>query len=261
MKKFALIGEKLSHSYSAIIHRRFFELAGLDCEYDLIEIEKENFEKDFLNISQNYSGINVTIPYKKTVIDRLDRMDDISRKIGAVNTVTFSNGEISGTNTDYYGLKLTLLKNNIDLKGKRAVILGTGGASEAVCALCKDEGASDITFVSRKTFENSKYKTITYEDKISGDVLFNATPVGMYPKTDFSPIEPENTDFNCVVDLIYNPSKTLLMKKAEKCGMKAVNGLYMLVSQALYSQSVWQNTPFDENFAEIIYSEMKKCFE
>lgn len=261
MKKFALIGEKLGHSYSAIIHRRFFELAGLDCSYDLAEIPLGGFESRFLQLAEAYSGINVTIPYKQTVTAYLDGESDISRKIGAVNTVSFSDGKAIGDNTDYYGLKMTLDKNSISLKGKRAVILGTGGASKAVCALCEDGGASDITFVSRSADKNMNHRVIDYSSEIKGDILFNTTPSGMYPNMDSSPLDEVDCGFEFLMDLIYNPSETLLMKKAKASGVKAVNGLYMLVSQALFSQSIWQGIPFDAKAADTIYTELSKKFE
>lgn len=261
MKKFALIGEKLGHSYSAIIHRRFFELAGLDCSYDLAEIPLGGFESRFLHLAEAYSGINVTIPYKQTVTAYLDGESDISRKIGAVNTVSFSDGKAIGDNTDYYGLKMALDKNSISLKGKRAVILGTGGASKAVCALCEDGGASDITFVSRSADKTMKHRVVDYSAEIKGDILFNTTPSGMYPNMDSSPLDEVDCGFEFLMDLIYNPSETLLMKKAKASGVKAVNGLYMLVSQALFSQSIWQGIPFDAKAADTIYTELSKKFE
>ena len=260
MKKFALIGEKLGHSYSKIIHERYFELSGKkEYTYDLIEIPKEELEKEFLRISKEYDGINVTIPYKLDVIKNLDSISPEAEKIGAVNTIVFKNGKAFGYNTDYFGFKYLLETNHIEIKDKDVVILGTGGASKAALAVCEDMGASEVSFVTTKSVPCGNYKTLNYNDKIKGDVLVNCTPVGMYPKTDVSPLNELDLSFNAVVDMIYNPSVTKLMQQGILNGIKSVNGLYMLVAQAVKAQVVWNSEDFDKYITDKIYSELK-CF-
>lgn len=262
MKKFALIGEKLGHSYSKIIHERYFELSNKkEYTYDLIEIPKEDLEKEFLRISKEYDGINVTIPYKLDVIKYLDNISPEAEKIGAVNTIVFKNGKAFGYNSDYYGFKHLLETNDIEIENKNVVILGTGGASKAALAVCEDMGTSSVTFVTTKKTSLDNYKTLSYDDKIMGDVLINCTPVGMYPKTDVSPLKELDLSFSAVVDMIYNPSVTKLMEQGISNGIKSVNGLYMLVAQAVKAQAIWNNEDFDKCAAEKIYSELKMTFE
>ena len=255
MAKYALIGEKLGHSYSGIIHNRFFELRGLDDTYDLIEIPKGSLKEEIDRISRSYDGINVTIPYKIDVMPLIGFVSHEAESIGAVNTIRF--GDVSqGHNTDYFGLKASLDVNDITVAGKRVVILGTGGVSKAALAVCRDMGAEDITFVSTSKPSLGDYRVITYEDNIDGDVLINCTPVGMYPTTDASPLCTIGSSFGAVVDTIYNPPVTKLMHMAESAGIKTVSGLYMLVAQAIYAQAIWRGEDVDKDIITTIYEEM-----
>ena len=262
MKKLALIGEKLGHSYSKIIHERYFELSDKkDYTYDLIEISKDSLGDEIARISKDYDGINVTIPYKLDVMKYLSYISPEAQKIGAVNTVKFTSEGASGYNTDYFGLKYAVETNGIEVKGKDVVILGTGGASKAALAVSDSLGAASITFVTIEPEPVPGYRTIGYDDKIEGDVLINCTPVGMYPKTGVSPLKEFNPRFKAVVDMIYNPSVTELMKQGLSNGAKTINGLYMLVAQALKSESIWNDEPFDSSITDKIYSELKLSFE
>lgn len=261
MKKLGLIGEKLGHSYSKIIHERFFELSGKkDYTYDLIEIPMGDLPKRIKSIAVEYDGINVTIPYKLDVMEFLSFISPEAKKIGAVNTVKFTPHGARGYNSDYFGFKSTLENAHIEISGKSVVILGTGGASRAALAVCEDMGAKIITFVTsgRKVVEG--YTTLTYADRIKGDVLINCTPVGMYPKTGVSPIENLDTGFGAVVDMIYNPTVTELMKKGEEIGAKTVNGLNMLVAQAIYSEGIWNDEEVDGKIVKTIFDELKEKF-
>jgi len=261
MKKLGLIGEKLGHSYSKIIHERFFELAGKkDYSYDLIEIPMGDLPKEFKRIAGEYDGINVTIPYKLDVMEQLAFVSEEAKKIGAVNTVKFTPGGAYGYNSDYFGFKSTLENNAIEIMDKSVVILGTGGASKAALAVCEDMGAKEITFVTSGSKTVEGYKTLTYADHIKGDVLINCTPVGMYPKTGVSPIENLDTGFNAVVDMIYNPTVTELMKKGGRIGAKTVNGLNMLVAQGIYSESIWNGEAVDDEIVQTIFNELKEKF-
>lgn len=261
MKKLGLIGEKLGHSYSKIIHDRFFELTEKDgYSYDLIEIPKGELSREMVRISKEYDGINVTIPYKLDVMEFLSYISPEAEKIGAVNTIKFTPQGAMGYNSDYFGFKSTLENAEIEICGKDVVILGTGGASKAALAVCVDMGASSVTFVTSGSKTVAGFRTITYADEIKGDVLINCTPVGMYPKTGVSPVENLDPGFCAVVDMIYNPTVTELMKKGEKIGAKTVNGLNMLVAQAMYSEGIWNNEEVAPRTVKTIFNELKEKF-
>ena len=261
MKKLGLIGEKLGHSYSKIIHERYFEIAKKDgYTYDLIEIPKGELFEKMKDIAKEYDGINVTIPYKLDVMEFLNYISPEAQKIGAVNTVKFTSEGAYGYNSDYFGLKSTFRDNGIEIAGKEVVILGTGGASKAALAVCDDMCAKSITFVTSGSKTVDGYKTIDYTKPIEGDVLINCTPVGMYPKAGVSPIDNLYEGFGAVVDMIYNPSETELMKQGRSIGAITVNGLNMLVSQAIYSQAIWNEEEVDTQAVKTILEEMKKEF-
>ncbi|MBR3686726.1 MAG: hypothetical protein IKL66_04500 [Clostridia bacterium] len=220
-----LIGEKLSHSFSPQIHG---ELA--DYSYELFEMSESEVE-GFLE-SDRYDCINVTIPYKKTVIPYLDEISDEAKRIGSVNTVVKTeNGKKCGYNTDYYGFKYAVDQSGIEIKDKNVLILGTGGASLTAKTVSEDLGAKKITFVSRSGEIN--YQNV-YEKCPDTDVVINCTPVGMYPKSNGeSPVTLEKFK-RCqgVLDMIFNPAKTKLLLDAERLGIPFANGLSMLVAQA-----------------------------
>ena len=257
--KYALIGEKLGHSFSKIIHDKYFKYKGIDSAYDLIEIPKDELEDRVMSMKdEGYGGYNVTIPYKIDVMNMCDEVFDEAQKIGSVNTVSLKNGKMLGYNTDYHGLRLSILQSGVAIAGKKIVVLGTGGASKAVTALCEDMGCSDITLVSRKAGSDLGYRCVSYSDCVTGDVIINTTPVGMYPNTDSTPFDDFDR-FETAIDLIYNPDETLFLKHAKTSGLTTVNGLYMLVSQALYAQSIWQGTDTDTELIDKIYNEMRGC--
>ncbi len=242
--KFCLIGEKLSHSYSKEIHN----LCGLD--YSLKEIVRCGVQ-DFVQNS-SYQGFNVTIPYKKDVVPFLDEVSKEVIEMGAVNTVLNKNGKLYGFNTDVAGIEYTLKRKGVNLGGKRVLILGTGGASKAVEYVCKKQGANCF-FVSR----NGEVNYQNCYDIKEVNVIVNATPVGMYPLVDQTPIDLSEFDsLQFVFDLIYNPQKTLLIKQAEKLNIVSSNGLPMLVEQALCAQDIWLSKTHTESETEAIISKI-----
>lgn len=256
--RYALIGEKLEHSLSKKLHTYFFDIIGENSTYDLIEIKKEEFDDEFKRVlNDGYNGINVTIPYKIVVAKHLKHIDDAALKIGAINTIT---SEKTGYNTDFYGLLATYERFGVNIKNKDVVILGTGGASKAVEATCEYLSAKSITYVSRNTSKSEKYKVVGYDSKLSGDVLINATPVGMYPNLNASPTD-DISPFSDVVDLIYNPSKTMLLKNAGIQSKNTVNGLYMLVAQGVHSQGLWHNKVYDKSITDKIYGRLREEYE
>ncbi|MEF9968549.1 MAG: shikimate dehydrogenase, partial [Longicatena sp.] len=204
-----LIGYPLGHSYSKLIHEQL-----ADYTFEINELAPENFdqfmkEKDFISI-------NVTIPYKQEVIPYLDSLDEKAKKIGAVNTIENKDGKLIGYNTDYYGFWWMLTNNNIHIKNKKVAILGNGGATQACKVVIHDMDAKECLIISRTESDT----TITYEELFKNhydvEVLINATPVGMQPKHDDSPIDLSKLkNLESVVDIIYNPGKTKLVLQAE----------------------------------------------
>ncbi len=219
--KCGLLGKKLAHSYSPEIHA----LLG-DYEYALYE-KTEAELPDFL-VNGDWEGLNVTIPYKKTVLSFCGELSEAARRTGSVNTLVRRGGRIFGDNTDASGFRTLAETSGLSFGGRKALVLGSGGASAAVCAALEDMGAIPVV-VSRRGEDN--YGNL--ERHADASFIVNATPVGMYPDNGASPLEPSCfPDCEGVFDVIYNPARTALMLRAEALGIPAFNGLPMLVAQA-----------------------------
>ncbi len=244
--KYCLIGEKLGHSYSEIIHKA----RGLD--YELRPIPRDKV-KDFC-LSGEYDGFNVTIPYKKEVIPYLDAVSSIAQRAGAVNTVTYRDGKLYGDNTDVDGMKYMLSRKGVSLKGKHILILGSGGTSNTARALAEREGASKVTVVSRTGEVNySNVKELAREI----EVIINATPVGMYPNSGQTPINLDGFDsLEGVFDCIYNPFETELIHEAKKKGLITSHGLSMLIEQALLAEDIWLESSHTREESEELIAEI-----
>ena len=248
-KRCGLIGEKLGHSFSPAIHGKL-----ADYEYKLYELSPEQLGP-FLE-KKEYDGLNVTIPYKKTVIPYCDELTDAARSIGSVNTIVKRpDGTLLGHNTDYDGFMWLLKNAGAQVKGKKAVVLGTGGASVTVQAALRDLGASPVVVVSRSGEDN--YENISRH--ADAKILVNATPVGMYPKTGVSPVDLDTfTALEGVFDVVYNPAKTQLLLEAEKRGIPCANGLGMLVAQAKAACERFTGKPIDDEKVYTIKAEMER---
>lgn len=265
MKKFGLIGEKLPHSFSKILHDTAFDVLNLNYEYELYEIDVNTAKniKDFI-LKNELDGINVTIPYKRTVMDNLDFISEEAEKIGAVNTIKNVNGKLYGYNTDYYGFMYEIKANNVEINNSRVVILGSGGASKAVISCVKDMGANKVYLVSRNKLDkkaDNSVNLIDYEDlkEIKGDVIINTTPVGMYPNIDASPVgEDIIENFNYVVDVVYNPLKTKFMQIGEGLNKKICGGIEMLIMQGLKSEEIWNDFNISKSDIDKIITKLKK---
>lgn len=259
---YGLLGEKLGHSLSPSIHKMIFEELNLDASYHLFEVEKTDLKDAMHRFKESgIKGMNVTIPYKICVMQYLDEISPEAAKISAVNTVFFEGDKLKGFNTDYYGFGMLLKKNQIETMNKSAVILGSGGSAKAVFQYLKDNGVKDITMVSRGS-SNTKNEfggcnTVSYEELKhldSKDIIINCTPKGMYPNIGASPVEKDIIKkFKVAVDLIYNPGETVFLRYARENGIKAVNGLYMLVGQAVKSQEIWNNIKIKDSVVENIF--------
>lgn len=220
--KCGLLGRKLGHSYSPQIHG----LLG-DYSYALFEKEPEQLASFLKN--GDFTGINVTIPYKKDVLPYLDELSPAARKIGSVNTIVRrADGSLFGHNSDYFGFVSLVKHSGIAVDGKKVLVLGSGGTSNMVVTALKDLGAAPVV-ISRSGLNN--YENLHLHADAS--VIVNATPVGMYPNTGVSPIDLRRFPaLTGVLDVIYNPAKTQLLLDAEKLGIPHENGLWMLVAQA-----------------------------
>ncbi len=231
MKPFGLLGRKLSHSISPEIH-------NLLCDYEYIFFEKEPDELDEFFEKREFSGLNVTIPYKKDVIKYCAELSETAKKIGSVNTITVrDDGSLYGDNSDYFGFSYMIEKSGIDVKNKTAMVLGTGGASLTVNAVLVDLGVKEIISVSRNGEVN--YSNVYSFDP---DIIVNTTPVGMYPNNGERLIDLSRfTHLSGCLDLIYNPALTPFLYDAKKLGVPYANGLTMLVAQAKMSAEKFIN--------------------
>lgn len=239
--KACLIGKTLKHSFSKSIH----ESLGLD--YDLVELSEDELERFVMQ--KEYDCYNVTIPYKEKVIPYLDRLDDTAKEVGSVNTVRNIDGALVGYNTDIDGMKYMFESSGVCLKDKNVVILGTGGTSKTAQALMRREGAKSVTVVGRR--EKWNYQNIG--ELKNTQILVNTTPVGMYPDTGVSVVDIsifKRLEF--VADVIYNPLKTQLTLDAKKRGIASVNGLSMLVYQAILAEEIWTGKSLDYKAKEAI---------
>jgi shikimate dehydrogenase len=324
--KYGLIGEKLSHSLSPDIHRIFFELTGKKGDYGLFELSIEELQPFLLNASdKGFKGLNVTIPYKTKVISYINELSKEAMKIGAVNTIVPGN-MLKGYNTDYYGIDYTLRKYHESFYWDRALVLGSGGAANAVITYLEDnkdnefneEGIDNadkkdnIDYKKNKDNkenkdnanknedyernESNKYNetngineinkrssvvskiylasrdkiaaknkfphanTVSYDeiaDYSPFDIIVNTTPVGMFPSVGASPLTKEQINGSgFLFDLIYNPAKTRLMELSNELGIPNVNGLYMLVAQAVKAQEIWNGEEYGQNLVDAVYLEI-----
>lgn len=236
---YGLIGEKLPHSFSKEIH----ESIG-DYQYSLKELNSDELQ-DFI-LQKNYKAINVTIPYKEAVIPFLDEVDPNAEAIGAVNTVVNRDGRLYGYNTDFLGMKALIERVGVVLKYKKALILGTGGTSKTAFAVCERLGAKEINKVSRTGRDGSLTYEEAYEAYADADVIINTTPCGMYPNIFDCPIDLSRfTNLSGVIDAVYNPLRTSLVLEAQKRGISAEGGLYMLVAQAVYASALFTDIERD----------------
>ncbi len=269
MRFYGLLGEKLGHSLSPTIHREIGNMRGLDINYQLFEVTKENLGNAVKGLQAlGAVGVNVTIPYKVEIMNFVDIISPEATRIGSVNTLCISENKIEAYNTDYFGFIKTLKRYNAPVTGKKVMLLGTGGAARSACIALEDMGASEIVVVSReetlKEFivGDSKFKVVNYGSdsfKQHWDLLVNTTPVGMYPNIHSCPVK-SNFVGQCgfVFDIIYNPLKTSLLESASRRNIPFSNGLLMLVDQAAEAQKLWNAIPItDYDLDEICLSLVK----
>lgn len=244
--KSGLLGRKLGHSYSPEIH----EFLG-SYSYDLFEREPEDVG-DFV-VNGDFTGINVTIPYKKDVIPYLDELSPLARRMGAVNTIVRrEDGSLFGHNTDYFGFSSMVQRSGISVSKKKVLVLGSGGASNTAVKVLEDLGAN-VVIISRSG--NNNYSNLYLHRDAS--VIVNCTPVGMYPNTGVAPLDLKAFPaLEGVLDMIYNPSRTKLLLDAEALGLPHENGLWMLVAQAKEAAEYFGKKQLPDSIIENVYKRM-----
>ena len=245
--EYGLIGSKLGHSYSKIIHEM---LCGY--RYDLCPLPTEEEARAFLT-RRAFKAINVTIPYKRLVMGSCYYIDPRAKAIGAVNTVVNRNGLLYGYNTDYLGFAYLADAHGVEFAGRTVLILGTGGTHNTTSAVAKDKGAARVLTVSRHP--DPEKGELSYAEAVhsGADIVINTTPAGMYPNVGVCHLDvAAMPGLEAVLDVVYNPDKTELILRAEEAGVPvAVGGLEMLVAQAVYAAEYFLDRKFDDAPAEI----------
>lgn len=240
----AIIGNPIEHSLSPLIHNAAFEQLKLN--YVFLAFKVERLEEAMMGIrALNLKGVSVTIPYKIDVMDYLDDVEDVARHIGAVNTILNRDGCLLGYNTDWIGA-IMALEEKIELKDKKAVLLGAGGAARAIAFGLKKKGA-DLTILNRTVKKadnlaselNCQHGGLELLASLHPDILINTTSLGMYPKLDDTPVEKKWLKDMLVFDIVYNPRKTRLIEEAEQNGCTTITGLEMFVNQAALQFELW----------------------
>jgi len=258
---FAVIGHPIKHSLSPLLHKISFSMMEVDAEYVKVGVPPERLSEFMKAADMVFKGLNVTIPHKVSVVEFVDSLDPVAEKVGAVNTISFERDKILGFNTDVVGVRESV-EDVVDPKGLRVAVLGAGGAARAaVVAFLED---CEVTVFNR-TLEKAKAlakefgveaRPLSDVEGISKhDIVINATPVGMDGVS--SPVPPEALrEGQVVMDMIYKPLYTPLLKHAMVKGAKAVNGLKMLVIQGLESERIWlgRAPPWREVYAKLLAS-------
>ncbi len=244
---YGCIGEKLSHSFSKEIHACL-----ADYDYQLCEIPRNELT-EFMR-ARAFKAINVTIPYKQDVLPFLDEIDPIAAEIGAVNTIVNRGGKLYGYNTDFAGMTALMHRANIDPSEKKVLILGSGGTSKTAAAVVRALGARKIIRVSRTAKDGCVSYEQVYAEHTDAEILINTTPCGMYPEIDAQPLDVADfPQLIGVVDAIYNPLRSQLIRQAISLGISATGGLYMLVAQAAVAVGHFLGTPIDEATIDQVY--------
>lgn len=254
---YGCIGEHLPHSFSKIIHEKIEHY-----DYILKELTPEEITP-FMQ-SKAFSGINVTIPYKQTVIPFLDEIDEMANAIGAVNTVVNRDGKLYGYNTDFAGLSALIARIGLSLQNKKVLIIGTGGTAKTAQAVAKASGARAILQLSRSPKEGAISYREAYENHTDSEIVINTSPCGMFPKLDTFPSDENQKPFNFdafpslegAVDVVYNPLRTRFILEAQKRGLLAEGGLYMLVAQAVFAAKHFTGKDYPQSLIDEIFSEI-----
>ena len=246
---YGCIGKTLKHSFSKEIHE-----ALADYSYELRELAFEEIAP-FME-ARDFKAINVTIPYKQAVMPFLDEISPQAKKIGAVNTIVCKGNELYGYNTDFFGLRSLILRQKVALLGKKVLILGSGGTARTAKAVAEDLGAAEILIVSRGGKEGISYEEAKNLHRDAAFII-NTTPCGMYPHLHEAPIELHGFDaLEGLVDAVYNPMRTRLVQEAQKRGIPAEGGLYMLVAQAAFAVEHFLDCKIHKKRMEAVFTKL-----
>lgn len=266
---YLLFGHPVEHSWSPLMHNTALQYYEMVATYYAVDLQSSELTKlaSYLN-RETFLGANITIPYKQIVADYLDHVHEKAHKIGAINTIVKKDYSIEGYNTDYEGFLTPLKEFENDLFGSNALVFGTGGASKAIVVALLEMGIEEIFLVSRTPGAISSFEEFEQVDVISyhewpsmlDEVLLvvNATPLGMYPNIDESPVRDSEIQFlqdRICYDIVYNPLKTKFLKQAEQMGTTTISGLEMLIEQGSRSFELWTGNPFP---TEIIRSTLNE---
>lgn len=255
---YLLFGHPVEHSWSPLMHNTALQYYEMDAEYYAVNLQNSELTHLAAYLNRNtFLGANITIPYKQVIADYTDHIDQEAREIGAINTIVKNDYNIKGYNTDYEGFLSPLRKFENDLLGSNAVVFGTGGASKAIVVALVKMGIEEIFLVSRTPGNISSFdafervKIISYHEWTSflDEVLLivNATPLGMHPNADESPVRNSEIQFlqDCICyDIVYNPMQTKFLKQAEQAGSTTISGLEMLIQQGSRSFKLWTGHSF-----------------
>ena len=255
--QYGVIGEHLPHSFSKIIHEKIESYS-----YVIREVAKDGLDS-FMK-EKAFDGINVTIPYKESVIPYLDGIDPMAKAIGAVNTVVNENGRLYGYNTDFKGLSALIRRLGLSLKDKKVLILGTGGTSKTAKALAVAEGAKAVYRISYFQSEDAISYKEAYKQHGDADILINTTPCGMFPKLDTIATDEKGEELSLsrftrlegVVDVVYNPLRTRLVQEAEHRSLASGGGLYMLVAQAVFAAEYFTKKSYPPSLIDKVFHEI-----
>lgn len=264
---FGVIGDPIHHTMSPLIHNEAFKVHNIDAHYTAFEVKIENLEQAMIGFkAMNIAGFNVTVPHKQTIIPFLDGMDELAKKIGAVNTVVNNNGKWIGYNTDGPGFIEHLKNLDPFFYQKKILIIGSGGAARAIYYSLGNEGCKQVDIANRTLLHatnlmntcpfHMESKAITLDDAENSlykyDILVQTTNVGMHPNIHETPIQLDQCrEGTLAIDIIYNPFETQFMKEAKKRKATIANGLDMLVNQAALSFELWTGETFHRETAKI----------
>ncbi|MEQ9034687.1 shikimate dehydrogenase [Gracilimonas sp.] len=252
---YLLIGSPISHSVSPLMHNAALDHHGLKAEYHAVAVRNSEISTLIAHFNRlEFLGANITIPYKETLFDAMDTLGVEAAQIGAINTIVKRDGKIVGENTDEYGFRVPIEDYEDDLAGERAVIFGTGGATKAICYALREMGIEEIVMVSRRPGQYDEHSDIimcNYENWTAyaeeAAIIINATPLGMVPNTDASPVKDHEVEVlsgKICYDAVYNPRETKFLKQAKKADGIPIEGLDMLIYQGAKSFKMWTGQEF-----------------
>lgn len=253
---YLLIGSPISHSVSPLMHNTALEHHGLKATYHAVSLRQSEFTSFIAHMNRlEFLGANITIPYKQTFFDAMDTLGIEAAQIGAINTIVKRDGKIVGENTDEYGFRVPIEDYEDDLAGERALIFGTGGATKAICYALREMGVEEIVMVSRRpgNYDTTPDDIVmcNYDNWIAygeeAALIINATPLGMAPNTDASPVSDDQVEVlegKICYDIVYNPRETKFLQQAKSVDAISIGGLDMLIYQGAKAFKLWTGQEF-----------------